>query len=117
GAPWMSRQRGSHCVQLECECFEDRIVPSSAAWQLETFESIASGQIPANWSQWTNEAGKSISVANPFGFNVRHSMRSAGQRERTTWIALASAPSRHALRKRMYIRLILQFGPRSMATP
>src|SRR5579864_551567 len=74
----MSHRRGAHYVRLHCESLEERITPTSSVWQLETFEGVTGGQIPANWSQWSNEAGNSFGVDNTFALDGTHSLSSTG---------------------------------------
>src|SRR5262249_3853097 len=83
----MNQRRGSHHVRLECECLEQRVVPATSVWQLQTFEVVAGGQIPANWSQWTNEPGSSFGADTTFALNGTHSLSSTGDSAMTarTW--------------------------------
>ncbi|HEV3142757.1 MAG TPA: Ig-like domain-containing protein [Gemmataceae bacterium] len=73
----MSRRQGSPSVRLVCERLEDRATPA-AVWQLQTFDSVALGQIPTNWSQWSNEAGTSFGVDSTLALNGTQSLSSAG---------------------------------------
>ena len=83
----MSQRRRSYHVHLECECLEQRVTPTTSIWQLQTFEAVAGGQIPANWSQWSGEAANSFGVDSTFAFNGTHSLASSGDSAMTarTW--------------------------------
>jgi hypothetical protein len=74
----MSHRRGRHYVRLHCESLEQRVTPTSSVWQMQTFEGVAGGQIPANWSQWSNETGSSFGVDTTFAFDGTHSLGGTG---------------------------------------
>jgi hypothetical protein len=78
-------------LRLGFERLETRDVPASL-WYAQNFDTTPLGSLPANWSQWTNDAVPSFAASNDRSLSAPESLRSAGisSRMALTWLNQAA---------------------------
>jgi hypothetical protein len=64
-------------ARLAVESLEDRAVPAGG-WQLENFDSLAPGTIPAGWSQWVDPGTTPFGTSAGRSFSGNSSLAAAG---------------------------------------